>query len=269
MAYQALNKRKGFGRGRTRAGRLERLDQWLVLSGTLPESGPLVVADIGLGDLPLTTVELHARLLRHYPHAHVIGVDHCAQRVRAATPFSQAGLEFHEGGFDLSTLGYRPYLVRAFNILRGYPLAEVLPAYQALGRSLCDGGWLIEGNSSTDGHVAVALLMQRKGNTLLRRALWFHAAGERGFSPVMLRNYLPRELRKTARNGHPLGVFFSHWLSCWEKNRRNGDGSFAASVRELRQLAEVSWERPGVALWRPVQGVPAHDGSLGAIALRS
>ena len=256
-----------YGRGRTRAGRLAVFEQWLTHANWLPHTTLPIVHDIGLGDRPDTTLDLYLALHQRYPDVLVRGIDHHAGRVAAARLHGRPGVSFHVGGFDSGlTLGSAD-IIRLFNVLRGYPVDEVETAHRQLGSSLKRSGWLVDGNASADGSVIVALLLERVEDRLYRRALWFYATTEGGFSPVMLRNFLPRDLYKQARGEHPVGVFFQDWLEAWEQTRRAADCPFQASVLELSKQHDIPWESPGVAVWRPERGVACHDGVIRHISL--
>ena len=82
---------------------------------------PLVI-DLGYGALPVTTLELAARLRVVRADIRVVGLEIHPDRV---VP-SRDGVEFGLGGFELA--GRRPVLVRAFNVLRQYPVETVRDA---------------------------------------------------------------------------------------------------------------------------------------------
>ena len=255
------------GRGKTRAGRLETVDQWLVCSNLLSSLDSPVVFDIGLGDTPDTTVELFHSIRARYPLVRMYGIDHHAGRVAFAQQHQEQGLSFHLGGFDAGEEFGRAHVIRVFNVLRGYPLPDIAKAHYALGNSLVEGGWLLDGNASADGHVAVALLMQRDGRYLRRRSLLFKVSGSKGFSPVMLRNFLPRDLRGTARHGHPMESFFDRWISAWESVRHAVATPFQSSVEALSETLNIAIKYPGVAIWHPTGGIPQRDGTFQSLVL--
>src|SRR6478752_5327740 len=107
-------------RGTTGYNRLRRSDRWLVhaprvRTALLTATDPVVV-DLGYGALPVTTLELAARMRWVRPDIRVVGLEIHPDRV---VP-SRDGVEFGLGGFELA--GRRPVLVRAFNVLRQYPV---------------------------------------------------------------------------------------------------------------------------------------------------
>jgi len=223
--------------------------------------------DLGLGDEPTTTIELFHRLQTSISGVRVIGVDHELSRVERAQAEAVDGLCFVVGSFGLQSILSPVHVIRVCNVLREYSVQEAIEARRRLGRKLVDGGWLVDATSSTNGHVCVALLMQRANEKLHRRALWFFTNRAQGFSPIMLRNYLPRDLKRCARDGHPLEGMFNAWLSAWNMTRGHAEDTFHASVVPLIQGRHFSWEPPGVALWRPPLGVPTRDGRYAVIEL--
>ena len=86
---------------------------------------PLVV-DLGYGALPVTTLELAARLRVVRADVRVVGLEIHPERIVPA----RDGVEFALGGFELA--GRRPVLVRAFNVLRQYPVEAVPDAWSVM-----------------------------------------------------------------------------------------------------------------------------------------
>lgn len=122
-------------RGTTGANRLRRADRWLVHSprvrAALQSDAEPVVVDLGYGRLPVTTLELAARLTTVRPDVRVVGVEIDPHRVETARADRGDGtVEFRVGGFELA--GLRPILVRAFNVLRQYPEDAVTEAWRAM-----------------------------------------------------------------------------------------------------------------------------------------
>ena len=85
---------------------------------------PLVI-DLGYGALPVTTLELAARLRTVRADVRVVGLEIHPERVSAARGAATNTVEFGLGGFELA--GLRPVLVRAFNVLRQYPVERGAP----------------------------------------------------------------------------------------------------------------------------------------------
>src|SRR6476620_12715716 len=95
-------------RGTTGYNRLRRSDRWLVHSrrvrAALQAADDPLVIDLGYGALPVTTLELAARLRAVRADVRVLGLEIHPERV---VP-SREGVEFGLGGFELA--GRRPGL---------------------------------------------------------------------------------------------------------------------------------------------------------------
>ena len=128
---------------------------------------PLVV-DLGYGALPVTTLELAARLRPVRADVRVVGLEIDPVRVDTAQPAATAGVEFALGGFELA--GLRPVLVRAFNVLRQYPVEEVPGAWAALRAGLAPGGLIVDGTCDELGRRCCWVLLDRDGPVSLTLA---------------------------------------------------------------------------------------------------
>src|SRR3954452_20355404 len=99
-------------RGTTGYNRLRRSDRWLVHSrrvrAALQAAADPLVIDLGYGALPVTTLEIAARLRVVRADVRVLGLEIHPERV--VPP--REDVEFALGGFELA--GHRPVLVRAF-----------------------------------------------------------------------------------------------------------------------------------------------------------
>ena len=92
-------------------------------------SAPAPLAlDVGYGASHTTTVEWARWLRRINVSTEVVGLEIHPDRVLPP----RDGVRFELGGFELA--GYRPHLVRAFNVLRQYDVAEVGAAW----RTVCE-----------------------------------------------------------------------------------------------------------------------------------
>lgn len=145
-------------RGTTNPNRLRRADRWLVHTyGQLLRAAPSspVVVDLGYGAHPVTTVELAARVAVVRPDVQVVGLEIDPERVRAAAPHAHPpGLSFVRGGFEVPLTGERtPLLIRAFNVLRQYDEAQVLPAWSQMVDRLAPHGALMEGTCNELGRL--------------------------------------------------------------------------------------------------------------------
>jgi hypothetical protein len=99
---------------------------------------PLVV-DLGYGALPVTTLELASRLRVVRADVRVVGLEIDPGRV---VP-TREGVDFGLGGFELA--GRTPVLVRAFNVLREYPVEAVHDAWAVMQARLAPGGLIVDG----------------------------------------------------------------------------------------------------------------------------
>jgi len=159
-------------RGTTGYNRLRRCDRWLVHSPAVRSllesaSEPLVV-DLGYGALPITTLELAARLRTVRADIEVVGLEIEPTRVQSAQSAAAAGVRFAVGGFELA--GLRPVLVRAFNVLRQYPVEDVPGAWSILRRGLAPGGLLVDGTCDELGRRCCWVLLDADGPVSLTLA---------------------------------------------------------------------------------------------------
>ena len=158
-------------RGTTGHNRLRRSDRWLVHSRRVraavqAAADPLVV-DLGYGELPVTTLELAARLRLVRVDVRVVGLEIHPERVAAARA-AATEVEFALGGFELA--GLRPVLVRAFNVLRQYPLDAVPGAWAAMQARLATGGLIVDGTCDELGRRCAWVLLDRTGPVSLTLA---------------------------------------------------------------------------------------------------
>jgi hypothetical protein len=148
---------RGYGRGAGRdgAGGCHGAGGYAHDGGYAHEGGggPLI-ADLGYGASPVTTVEMFRRLRAVRPDVQVVGIEIDRARVAAAKPFEQPGLTFAQGGFELP-LPRPPTLIRALNVLRQYSEGEAWTAWESLMARLAPGGLLIEGTCDELGRRAV------------------------------------------------------------------------------------------------------------------
>lgn len=160
-----------------------------------------VVVDLGYGRLPVTTFELAARLRAVRADVRVVGLEIDPQRVdaaRAHPPPTGGGAEFRLGGFELA--GFRPILVRAFNVLRQYPEEAVLDAWQTMRSRLAPGGLILDGTCDELGRLSCWVLLDADGPASLTLAC-DPAAIER---PSDLAERLPKVLIHHNVSGEPI-----------------------------------------------------------------
>ena len=162
-------------RGTTAPNRLRRADRWLthsprVMAALLSAAEPVVV-DLGYGRIPVTTLELAARLRPVAPAVRVVGVEIDPERVaqaRRETAGHTEGVEFRLGGFELA--GLNPVLVRAFNVLRQYPEDDVAAAWQTMRSRLSPAGVIVDGTCDELGRLSCWVLLDRDGPVSLTLA---------------------------------------------------------------------------------------------------
>jgi hypothetical protein len=221
-------------RGTTGYNRLRRSDRWLVHSPAVHQalsgaSDPLVV-DLGYGAHPTTTLELAARLRSIRPDVRVVGLEIAPDRVVPA----QQGVEFGLGGFELA--GLRPVLVRAFNVLRQYPEAEVAGAWAEITGRLAPGGVLVDGTCDELGRRCAWLLIDRDGPISLTLACDPFAID----TPSDLAERLPKALIHHNVPGQPVHRLLSAADRAWAAAA--GYGVFGPRVRWRAMLASLARE---------------------------
>ncbi|MDO4919253.1 class I SAM-dependent methyltransferase [Kocuria sp.] len=152
-------------RGTTNPNRLRRADRYLtgVLAPLLRRAEDPLVVDLGFGAAPLTTVELWERVRGVRPDTEVLGIEIDPERVAAAHVHIRPGLSFRRGGFEIPTGGRAPVFVRAFNVLRQYPVAEVPAAWELACSRLAAGGVLMDGTCDEIGRLATWLCCDARG----------------------------------------------------------------------------------------------------------
>ena len=143
-------------RGTTNPNRLRRADRYLtgVLAPLLRGASDPLVVDLGFGAAPLTTVELAQRAQSVRGDVEVVGVEIDPERVRAAHAYARPGLSFRRGGFEIPTGARSPVFVRAFNVLRQYPVQDVPAAWRLACSRLGPGGVLMDGTCDEIGRLA-------------------------------------------------------------------------------------------------------------------
>ncbi len=196
-------------RGTTGHNRLRRCDRWLVHSArvrtALQSAIDPVVVDLGYGALPVTTLELASRLRTVRTDVRVIGLEIDPARV---VP-SQAGVEFGLGGFELA--GHRPVLVRAFNVLRQYPVDAVDEAWSLMQARLAPGGLIVDGTCDEIGRRCGWVLLDCRGPVSLTLACDPFAI-ER---PSDLAERLPKVLIHHNVSGQPIHTLLAAADHAW------------------------------------------------------
>ena len=222
-------------RGTTGHNRLRRSDRWLVHSQrvrTVLQSAvdPLVV-DLGYGAMPVTTLELAARLSAVRADVRVVGVEIHPERVRAARETTTGDVEFALGGFELA--GLRPVLVRAFNVLRQYPVETVADAWSAMRHRLAPGGLIVDGTCDELGRRCGWVLLGSGGPVSLTLACDPFAI-ER---PSNLAERLPKVLIHHNVDGEPIHALLAAADRAWASVA--GHGVFGPRVRWRAMLHQL------------------------------
>lgn len=197
-------------RGTTGYNRLRRSDRWTVhhprlralLSGV---NEPLAV-DVGYGASHTTTVEWATRLRTVRPDIRVIGLEIDPERVLAP----RDGVTFELGGFELA--GHRPHLVRAFNVLRQYDVAQVEDAWRSVTERLAPDGLFVEGTCDELGRRAAWVLLDADGPVSLTLA-WDPFDVER---PSDLAERLPKVLIHRNTEGEKIHSLLSAADAAWD-----------------------------------------------------
>lgn len=239
-------------RGTTNPNRLRRADRWL--AGTqarrLRRAERPTVVDLGFGATPVTAVELLARLQRVRADVEVVGIEIDPVRVAAALPLARPGLRFAVGGFEVPLDGdRRPVVVRAFNVLRQYPEAEVGPAWRTVRERLAPGGLLVDGTCDEIGRRACWVAVTQDGGPV-SLTLSTRLAGLR--RPSELAERLPKALIHRNVPGEPVHAFLSTLDDAWARSAHLA--AFGARQRWQAAAAavrEAGWPvLDGPARWR-------------------
>lgn len=214
-------------RGTTGYNRLRRSDRWLVHSARvraalLSATDPLVI-DLGYGALPVTTLELAARLRLVRTDIRVIGLEIDPERVRVARESTHGIVEFGLGGFELA--GLRPTLVRAFNVLRQYPVEAVGDAWSTMQRQLAPGGLIVDGTCDEIGRRCCWILLDADGPVSLTLACDPFAIEK----PSDLAERLPKALIHHNVEGQPVHLLLTAADRAWASVA--GHGVFGPRVR--------------------------------------
>lgn len=168
-----------------------------------------VVVDLGYGRLPVTTLELAARLRSIRPDVRVVGLEIDPERVAVAREARSETVDFALGGFELA--GLRPVLVRAFNVLRQYPEHAVAGAWDTMRSRLAPAGLIVDGTCDEVGRLSCWVLLDREGPVSLTLACDPRAI-ER---PSDLAERLPKILIHQNVPGQPIHTLLSAADRAW------------------------------------------------------
>jgi SAM-dependent methyltransferase len=224
-------------RGTTGYNRLRRSDRWLVhaprvRAALLSAAEPLVV-DLGYGALPVTTLELAARLRTVRPDTRVVGLEIHPERVRSAqTAIKPDDVEFELGGFELA--GLQPVLVRAFNVLRQYHVDDVAEAWAQMSTRLAPGGLIVDGTCDELGRRCCWVLLEDTGPVSLTLACDPFAI----VKPSDLAERLPKVLIHHNVAGQPIHHLLAAADRAWAAAA--GHGVFGPRVRWRAMLETLA-----------------------------
>ena len=214
-------------RGTTGYNRLRRSDRWLVhaprVRAALLSAADPVVVDLGYGALPVTTLELASRLRLVRNDVRVVGLEIDPDRVRIARENSAGQAEFGLGGFELA--GLRPVLVRAFNVLRQYPVDAVPDAWSTMQQRLAPGGLIVDGTCDELGRRCCWVLLDATGPLSLTLACDPFAIDR----PSDLAERLPKVLIHHNVDGQPIHTLLTAADRAWASVA--GHGVFGPRVR--------------------------------------
>ncbi|WP_180358003.1 class I SAM-dependent methyltransferase [Streptomyces sp. NP160] len=260
-------------RGTTGTNRLRRLDRWLTGPGAAllrAADDPLVV-DLGYGASHTTTAEMAARLRVVRPDVEVVGLEIDPERVRAAAEGLQraglggTGVRFALGGFELGAPevlgGRRPVVVRAANVLRQYPVAEVGPAWRLVASRLAPGGLLLDATCDEVGRRVAVVVVGDDGEPR-ELVLSLRLAGlER---PGVVAERLPKALIERNVPGEPVHAWLAALDDAWAREAPlavfGARQRFAAACARVRAEGWPVLGRPG--RW-PLGEVAVAAGAVG------
>jgi hypothetical protein len=223
-------------RGTTNPNRLRRVDRWL--AGTrawrLRRACDPLVVDLGYGASAVTTLELRNRLRTVRADVDVVGIEIDQARVAAAAPLACPGLSFVRGGFELPVPGgRRPVVVRAFNVLRQYPEADVAAAWATLRARLAPDGLLVDGTCDEVGRRAAWVALDADAPSSLTLSL--RLAGLERPSDVAER--LPKALIHRNVPGERVHAFLGALDGAWA--RQAPRGTFGVRQRWIATVEAV------------------------------
>lgn len=192
-------------------------------------AAPLAV-DVGYGASHTTTVEWAGWLRQIRPDIEVVGLEINPERVLPP----RDGVRFELGGFELA--GYRPHLVRAFNVLRQYDVDQVPDVWRTVCAGLAPGGLFVEGTCDELGRRCAWLLLDASGPRALTLS-WspFHTS-----KPSEVAERLPKALIHRNVPGEPIHQFLAD--AAWE--RASGWDPHGPRVRWRHALEDLARDWP-------------------------
>ncbi|MGL5828635.1 MAG: class I SAM-dependent methyltransferase [Angustibacter sp.] len=205
-------------RGTTNPNRLRRVDRWLCgpMRGRWATTAYPLAVDLGYGHTPITTVELFHRLRTVHPRVELIGLEIDPARVLSALPLERGGLSFVHGGFEVPLAGREADVIRAFNVLRQYPAAEVPGIWRQLTARLAPSGICIDGTCDESGRLASWVTLTTAGPQSITFSWRL-----RGLStPSVIAARLPKALIHLNIPGEPIHELLSAMDAAWQRNAR-------------------------------------------------
>lgn len=201
---------------------------------------------MGFGVSAVTTAELAQAFPRH----EVVGLEREPDRV------TQAQREYPELQLrcgDLDTLEPGSVLaLRIANVARGLTRDEALALPDRIASVLVDRGVCLEGSTDEAGEVSSFFVWRRQAEVLTCEGLVFHTTGARGFGPMLMRDVLPRALRREVRPGSAIEQLLRDWERVWREVRTaSALESFMASGEALAAArSDVECIGRAFVVWR-------------------
>lgn len=248
-------------RGTTGTNRLRRVDRWIAALPLLRTVDDPLVVDLGYGASGVTALELHRRLARTRPDVEILGLEiepgrvHTAREqldaVRAGgTAFAaDARIGFALGGFEVPLPdGRRAAVVRAFNVLRQYDEADVLPAWRRLVTRLQPAGILVDGTCDEIGRISSWVDVGADGPRHLTVSLRLTALD----APSVVAERLPKVLIHRNVPGEPVHELMRELDRLWRIHSPLGAyGPTQRWIAVAQGLREAGWPvRGGRSRWR-------------------
>ncbi|MDO4910041.1 MAG: class I SAM-dependent methyltransferase [Corynebacterium sp.] len=221
MADHAHNKRASFAqrgrpigvitRGTTNANRIRRCDRFIrwnpQIQKILKNADTPMAIDVGYGASHTTTCEWAWWLRQVRPDIQVVGLE--IDPARVLPP--RDGVRFERGGFELA--GYKPQLVRAFNVLRQYDVDQVEAAWAMVTDNLAPGGVFIEGTCDEIGRRMTWIELNQDGPQTLTLA-WDPKHTDR---PSTLAERLPKALIHKNTPGNKIYDLLQAADAAWDR----------------------------------------------------
>lgn len=223
-------------RGTTNPNRLRRCDRWMVahpeISSLLRSTDEPLALDVGYGASHTTTVEWAGWLRSVNPRTRVTGLEISPERVLPP----RDGVTFELGGFELA--GYRPHIVRAFNVLRQYDVDQVPDVWRTVSERLAPGGVFIEGTCDELGRRCAWLLIDASGPQTLTLSWDPHHTAR----PSDVAERLPKALIHRNVPGEAIHTFLTDADAAWD--RASGWEPHGPRVRWRHALEELAQDWP-------------------------